>query len=356
MSARHPLDATRDAAPLRVLQSFFTPGPQTNPYLSQLFVSVPHVVQRPFSWKTALFGRYDVLHLHLADVLYLRAGRLRSALGAVLFLAVLLRIRFGRIALVRTIHNITPHEAHGAVTTWIEGLSARWTTLWIRLNERTVPPTDAPVETILHGDYRSWFARFDQPAPVVGRVLFFGLIRRYKGVEELIAAFSDITDDSLELRIVGRPSSTTVRSAIEAVASADERVSCVLHYVDDEQLAAEVGAAELVVLPYRDMHNSGAAILALSLGRPILVPNTDTNRDLANEVGPDWVRRFPGSLSADTVVDALAAARVVASGDPDLSGREWSVVGAQHADAYERAARLDRRYRRHHDGARSYSE
>lgn len=356
MSATPPLDATRGAAPLRVLQSFFAPGPQTNPYLSQLFVSVPHVIQRPFSWKTALFGRYDVLHLHLADVLYLRAGRLRSALGAVLFLTLLLRIRFGRIALVRTIHNITPHEAHGAVTTWIEDLSARWTTLWIRLNRRTVPPTDAPVQTIPHGDYRSWFARFAQPAPVVGRVLFFGLIRRYKGVEDLIAAFSDSTDDSLGLRIVGKPSSTTVRSAIEAAASADARVSCVLHYVDDEQLAAEVGAAELVVLPYRDMHNSGAAILALSLGRPILVPDTDTNRDLAAEVGPEWVCRYAGPLSANAIVDAVRAVRVGARSDPDLNARQWRVVGAQHADAYALAAQLGRRFRRHHGWARSYSE
>ena len=54
------------------------------------------------------------------------------------------------------------------------------------------------------------------------------------------------------------------------------------------------------MLPYRHMHNSGAALTALSLDRPVLVPETDVNRDLARETGPGWVVTFAGELRPAT--------------------------------------------------------
>ena len=42
----------------------------------------------------------------------------------------------------------------------------------------------------LHGHYRDWFARYDQPAAVPGRLSYFGLIRRYKGVDVLLQALT----------------------------------------------------------------------------------------------------------------------------------------------------------------------
>lgn len=350
-----PSHRSTGATPMRILQSFGTPGPRTNPYFTQLFASTPDVVQLPFSWRTAFFTRYDVLHLHFVDVVFLRRSRLKSVAGGVLFLLLLLRARLLRVAIVRTMHNTSTHEERHGAAQALDRLSSRWTALWIRLNPRSQPPHGAAVETILHGDYRDWFSRWEKARRHAGRIVFFGLIREYKGVEHLIAEFSTIADDSIELRVVGRPGSPSLAARIDALQQADDRVSVLLDYVSDETLASEIGQAQLVALPYLDMHNSGAAILGLSLDRPILVPDNPMNADLADEVGESWVQRYAAPLTAADLVAAVKATGgdAMASSHPDLSRRAWDVVGAEHVDAWRRAITIVRSRRSH---ARRYSE
>ena len=331
-------------APLVVLQSFRSLQPTTNPYLSQLVGSLaPWVTVRTFSWRAALCGRWDVLHVHWPEVVFQRAGRLRSLAGMALFLALLVRVRLGRHALVRTAHNLAPHEEQGQPGTALLALCDRWTTLWIRLNPTTQPRGDAPVVTILHGSYTDWFADYRVPGTEPGRLVFFGLIRPYKGVEELLGAFAGTDDRDLRLRLVGKPTSVMLADTIRAACEGDSRVGAVLGYVDDADLVDEVGRAELVVLPYRHMHNSGAALLALSLGRPVLVPANEANRALADEVGPGWVHLYEGVLDAGDLRRAVEACRTGRSTDgPDLTRRDWSTIGREHFDVYEHAVALVR--------------
>ena len=106
-------------------------------------------------------------------------------------------------------------------------------------------------------------------------------------------------------------------------------------------LVAEIGQAELVVLPYREMHNSGAILVALSLSRPALVPRSPANTALREEVGPGWVIEYDGEL--DPRGDRRGTpdrAHVAADAAPDLSRRDWKVLGEEHAAAYRRAIEI----------------
>jgi len=69
-----------------------------------------------------------------------------------------------------------------------------------------------------------------------------------------------------------------------------------------------------------------AAILALSLGRPVVVPDSAAMRDLAQLVGPGWVHTFAGT-SADALATAERALTTPRSARPDLSELEWTAVG-----------------------------
>ena len=64
----------------------------------------------------------------------------------------------------------------------------------------------------------------------------------------------------------------------------------------------EVSESELVVLPYHQMHNSGSVLAALSLDRSVLVPDSEFNRSLAEEVGPGWVVTYDGDLTAESIL------------------------------------------------------
>jgi len=340
---------------MRVLQSFPAGRRTTNPYLVQLSDRLgPDPEVWGFTWWRALTGQYDVLHAHWPEALLHGTTPARSLARRWLFRALVLRLRLNRrrTALVRTVHNLRSHETGPRVERRLLERFDRATTLWIRLNPTTPVPRDAPVATIEHGDYRDWFDQLDVPVMVPGRLVFFGLIRPYKAVPGLIEAFSALPagphGDALSLRVVGRPSSADIGAEVSLAARSDERVQLSLGHAEDAELAAEIGQAELVVLPYREMHNSGAAVLALSLARPILVPGNSVTDALRREVGTGWVYTYSGALTPDVLRQTLARLRAERSPDatvaaqPNLSGRAWPVVAAAHREAYARAVRVAR--------------
>ncbi|GEL98117.1 glycosyltransferase [Cellulomonas terrae] len=336
---------TTGARPICVLESFPGPRPTTNPYLVQLLAELPDdVVASTFTWRRALRGRYDVFHVHWPEKLPRGSSRTKTLARQAATAALLLRLRLRRTAVVRTLHNAAPHEAGGRVERVLLRWMDRRTTLFVRLNPATPLPVHAapgvPVVTIAHAHYRDWFARFPRGEAMPGRVLFFGLIRPYKGVEDLLAAFHDLPDEGASLRVVGHPEDAALGRSVAEQAAADPRIGVRLEYVDDETLAAEINAAQVVVLPYRHLHNSGVALLALSLDRPVLVPAGGTATELAAEVGDAWVPTFTDVVGAADLAAALAR---TAPGRPDLSARDWSVVAPAHAAAFRTALARVRR-------------
>ncbi|UAY75969.1 glycosyltransferase [Pseudoxanthomonas sp. X-1] len=328
---------------LTVLQQFNAPTPRTNPYLVQLLAALAPLVRvRFWSLRTALLSRYDVVHLHWPEYTMRHPTVLGRLLRQCAVALLLLRWTVLRTPIVRTLHNLTPHEQGGAVERWLLRRMDRMTSRWIRINQTTEPRAPG-TDTALHGHYVDWFAPHPQAAQVTGRLLHFGLIRPYKGVEGLLASMADLAEPDCSLRVVGNPASPQMRALVEAACTRDPRVSALLQYVDDPTLAMEVSASELVVLPYRDMHNSGTLLLALSLARPVLVPRTPNNAAVADEVGPGWVFMYEGELDAQVIRSGLAQARATRRAPmPDLSRRAWSQAGRLHYRSYLAAIRQRR--------------
>lgn len=151
-------------------------------------------------------------------------------------------------------------------------------------------------------------------------------------------AFASVDDGALSLAIGGRTVSPRYSKRLRALAEADERTIFRDRHLDDSELTQHIQSAELIVLPYKNMHNSGAVLLALSLGRPVLVPKTSTTLELAGEVGDEWVITFEGELTGETLVNALVVARQEKV-DPHFSGRDWDDVAAAHADLFHSLTR-----------------
>jgi glycosyltransferase involved in cell wall biosynthesis len=179
---------------------------------------------------------------------------------------------------------------------------------------------------------------------VPGRLGYFGMVRRYKGVEGLVAAFRGTLGivDGLSLRIGGTPSTEELARAIRELADGAARIVIELGFLSDAALVELATSSELVVMPYQFMHNSSGAITALSLERPVLVPDNAVNRLLSKEVGPGWVYCYSGQLTAASLITALQELRAGGrAARPELSARDWRTAGAQHVRAYRTA--IDRR-------------
>ena len=323
--------------PVRVLSSVSARA-RTSGYVVPLEESYPKgVTALSFSWPRAIFGRYDVFHVHWPEYLLRHPRPAIAAAKRVLLEALLLRLRLLRVPIVRTMHNVAAHDEGNSRERGPLARLDSYTAFSIVLNESTPIRDGQPSQLIPHGHYVHLDVDRPREAAEAGRILYFGLIKPYKAVDTLIDAFMHLDDDALTLRLVGSPSTRSLREMIEQAVQSDPRISAHLAYVDDDQLSHEIARAELAVLPYREMHNSGAVLRALSLGRPVLVPESAPNTALSAEVGPGWVVTYRGALNGDVLRQALESARLTPDLPPVLDARDWSRIGVQHYEVFRRA-------------------
>ncbi|HEX5983169.1 MAG TPA: glycosyltransferase family 4 protein [Solirubrobacterales bacterium] len=105
-------------------------------------------------------------------------------------------------------------------------------------------------------------------------ILCFGLLRPYKGIENLIEAYGRIAashgSGDAELWIVGNPR-MDVAPLRRLAAEAGGRVRFVTRFVDDADIPAIFRRADLVVLPYLDAEHSGVLYTGLAFGKPLVL-------------------------------------------------------------------------------------
>ena len=95
-------------------------------------------------------------------------------------------------------------------------------------------------------------------------------------------------------------------------------------------------AADLVVLPFTEILNSGSAILALSFNRPLLVPSRGAMAELFDIIGPDWVRLYDGPLTSQILEEAVLWANEKSSSSAviDLGRLDWDKIGQLTVEAF----------------------
>ena len=107
-------------------------------------------------------------------------------------------------------------------------------------------------------------------------MLFFGLVRAYKGLDWLLDAFGQVKDElkDLQLIIAGEfyEDEEKYRAQIEAN-GLKERVIVKNEFVADTDLCKYFGAADLIVQPYKSATQSGVTQVAFHFEKPCLVTN-----------------------------------------------------------------------------------
>lgn len=308
-----------------------------NPYLRLLRTAMPAWVQFvPYRPGVVLAGRFDIVHMHWPEIVLRASSAPRRAAKYLIFAVLLLHVRLRRVPLVRTVHNVQPHEELGAIASWLTRRCDALTTRRIYLAGAGMP-ADRPGVVVPHGHFLDLVAANPPSATrQPGRLLFFGNIRRYKGVPDLLAAFAAFTDAEASLVIAGDVADAHLGEQIRHVAATQPRVTAQLRFHTDAELIDLIAAAELTVLPYRDMYNSSVLFLSLCVGTPVLVPRSEVNVELATEFGDDWVLLYDGTLAPRHLADGLARVRRRdATARPDLSARNWSTIAAATAAVYD---------------------
>ena len=107
-------------------------------------------------------------------------------------------------------------------------------------------------------------------------MLFFGLVRAYKGLDLLLDAFGSVKEQlpNLQLIIAGEfyEDEDKYRAQISAL-GLDERVIVRNEFIPDGDLRKYFGAADLIVQPYKTATQSGVTQVAFHFEKPMLVTN-----------------------------------------------------------------------------------
>jgi glycosyltransferase involved in cell wall biosynthesis len=282
----------------------------------------PGVRVREFFYRRALPGprRYARIAQHVPDMLrYRREAReadvvhfqwlSMQALDARLLPAVRPRLL--------TAHDVLPREPKPSQLAGQRALYERMDAIVVHSEHGASRLRDqlgldpAKVHVIPHGVLDNLVGEEATPpfAKVKPVVLFFGLIRPYKGLDVLLEAWRRAALDA-ELWVIGMP-------RMDASFIHGPNVRTALRFVTGAELAGAFRAADLVVLPYREIDQSGVLFTAMAFGKPLLLTR---------------VGGFPEIDGAELVPpddpDALATALAELIGDP---GRLERMAGVSRA-------------------------
>jgi glycosyltransferase involved in cell wall biosynthesis len=264
-----------------------------------------------------------VIHLHWVFTFTLPGARrfpVMRWVAQIWFLFLLRTCRMIGVHLVWTAHNVLPHEqvfgddisARRALVEASDLVLAHSQSTLDELAALGAVPSRSAI--IRHGPFGSRPAAELLRTPGCGggprRFLFFGFVREYKGVDDLLAAFATLPEDiAVHLTIAGQCDDPSLRSRLRELArKGGSNILLRLEHVPGGEVSQLLAAADVVTLPFRRAATSGSAMLALSHGRPLTVPNLTAFADIPDQA----VLRYDGGVTA------LAAALVcLARADDD---------------------------------------
>ena len=131
------------------------------------------------------------------------------------------------------------------------------------------------IRLIPHGAF-DYLTRLPEEAPLPVElegaegpvILFFGLMRPYKGIDTLLEAYAGI--EGAELWIVGNPR-MDLTALLERSRSLPGKVRWLPRFIEDSEIPAIMRRADILTLPYRDIEQSGVLYTGLAFGKAMVL-------------------------------------------------------------------------------------
>jgi glycosyltransferase involved in cell wall biosynthesis len=310
-------------------------------------------------WIALLAWRgVKVLHIHWTYKFSVSSGPLLGRLARWWFGVFLASAHAAGVKIVWTAHNLLPHEAvfdddmaaRRVLATQADAIIAmsphsaeEISELFGVTNITVIPlgPLELP-ESLAGRDSSR------QALGVDGRTCFtfFGYLRPYKGLEDLIVAAERLGPD-VAVIITGQGDSDYVAKlanmvAVANAAGADVRFDP--RWRSEDELADLLAASDVCVFPFVRIDNSGSALLAQASGLPIIIPDLASLRHIDNP----GVFRFDHADPISALKDAMAIAAKMDQAELAALGRvarewtlelNWTEIAEATAAVYARAVR-----------------
>ena len=223
----------------------------------------------------------------------------------------------GKTRCVALVHNMIPHEP-SLLDKLFAPLYVRATDGFVALSDSVVQdinrldPSHKPKTSYPHPIYDHYGEQMSKEEaclalhlqPEKQYMLFFGLVRAYKGLDLLLDAFGFVKDQlpNLQLIIAGEfyEDEDKYRTQIASNQLTD-RVIIKNEFIADADLRKYFGAADLIVQPYKSATQSGVTQVAFHFEKPMLV----TNVGGLGEIVHDHQMGYAVDPNAQAIAEAL---------------------------------------------------
>lgn len=215
------------------------------------------------------------------------------------------KVRRSGCKVVAIADNIIPHEKHiidKPFTKYFLGGLDGCVTLCDAVAEdlhRWAP--DLPSKVIFHPLYSHFGEKLprEEAERTLGlrlgmkNLLFFGLIREYKGLDILLEAFNSLPED-YQLIIAGECYGPFDKyQAIIDASPAKDRIHLFRKYIDDSEVKVYFSAADVTVLPYRSATQSGVSSASYHFEVPMIVTAVGGLKETIGDTGTGLVADKP---------------------------------------------------------------
>ncbi len=245
----------------------------------------------------------DVAHFHYVLPYVLIGGFIVSLASAIRFVAGLTTLKLLGIKTVWTVNNLLDHErrfkAIDYFSRWCLSLFCTKIIVYCKDSEKQVVRcfghhNHKKISVIPLGHYKSCYPntvsnpqarqRFDlKPSDFV--FLFFGIMRPYKGIENLMRQFAKITGENTKLILAGSCPDTSYLGSIKQQADKDPRIIPIIRNIANEEIQYLFNSSNVVVFPYERLFTSGAILLAMSYSKPCIAPNLGSIPETLDQKG-----------------------------------------------------------------------
>ncbi len=218
---------------------------------------------------------------------------------------------------VSILDNVIPHEPH-FWDKWMIDYFVRSVDRFVAMSESVAGDlrlftSDKPCLLVRHPLYDNFGTLLtkQEAAAKLGvepdktYLLFFGLIRDYKGLDLLMRAYADsrIDKEAVKLVVAGEFYGNEDKyNALLEELNLRNSVIWHTHYIPDEEVAIYFSLADLIVQPYKSATQSGVTQIAYHFSKPMLV----TRVGGLPEIVPDGKVGYVTDVSEDAIAAALA--------------------------------------------------
>lgn len=330
-----------------------------NPHISNLYKQIEtddQFIVKDMTKTNGFLERFDIFHLHWPEFFIVKSP-VKCFFRVMYFLILLLFLKMRNTKIVWTVHNLYPHSnvrpklylrmvkflshflsgityfsLHSKVLVHQEFTftkSIPWVVIPHALYDYPNHPSSKKIDELQQNILCKKTAKL---------ALFFGRIDHYKDIDGLIRSFRELPAQNYQLAIVGPCSDDQLLESLNELTQGAQHIRVLQSFFPEADLASLFSMPDLVILPFKKILNSGSVMLALSFGKPVLVPAMGSIIEVQKIVGAKAICTY-SQLTTEAISMAFNSAQPPQRKDLDTFSLE--VVGKMYQDFFSKIMRAD---------------